>query len=183
MERGHSRPYLVDWDRDGHMDLVLGCVGSWTLDVCLGPLADKKDFKSTKPANLTPIPEASPIHFAFTDWDRDGRMDLLVAVEWGRFAVRPPKRYSVYWYRNISDTGPPNFAAPAHLLDIPEPWELHSLTAVDRGQAGRPGLVVSVSKGWKRDGNQGSWPVASELWLYRQKAEAGSPVVPSLARP
>src|SRR5262249_24705098 len=100
--RGKSRPYLVDWDRDGHTDLVIGCLGSWTFEVGLGPLADKKNiaFQSTNPANLPPIEGASPIHFLFADWDRDGRMDLLVGVDRGVAVDRPPRRYSVYWYRN-----------------------------------------------------------------------------------
>ena len=68
LARGHSRRHLVDWDRDGHTDLVVGCVGSWTLDVCLGPLADKKDYRSTKPVNLPPIAEAGVPGFDYAIW-------------------------------------------------------------------------------------------------------------------
>jgi hypothetical protein len=172
---GLARPYLVDWDRDGHTDLVIAYPGRWTFQVALGPLADKKDL-AFKPMNLPPVEGASPIHFSFADWDGDGRMDLLVGVE-GPRRLRPDGvwgagRCSVYWFRNTSDTGPPKFAEPAHVLDLPEPWILHALTTVDWGGDGRPGLVVSVSKGWKLgEGGRGWWPAASELWLYRRKAE------------
>jgi hypothetical protein len=164
---GTSRPYLVDWDRDGHTDLVIGYPGRWTFQVGLGPLADKKDF-ALKPTNLPPIPGASPIHFSFADWDGDGRVDLMVGVQ----GPGGPSRYSVYWFRNTNNMGPPRFAAASHLLDLPEPWQLHALTTVDWGLDGRPSLVVSVSKGMKLgEGGRGWWPEASDLWLYRRKAE------------
>jgi hypothetical protein len=161
----------VDWDRDGHTDLVIAYPGRWTFQVALGPLAAKKDL-AFKPMNLPPIRGASPVHFSFADWDGDGRVDLLVGVQRAgptRYSVR----YSVYWFRNTSDTGPPKFAEPAHLLDLPEPWRLHALTTVDWGGDGYPSLVVSVTKDWKLgEGGRGWWPAASELWLYRRKAEA-----------
>jgi hypothetical protein len=167
---GVTRPHLVDWDGDGHTDLVVGYRGSWTLQVGLGPLADKKVF-ALKPTDLPPIRGAKPIHFSFADWDGDGRVDLLVGVDkW----VEGAERYSIYWFRNMSDSGPPKFAEASHLLDIPESWHLHALTTVDWGGDGWPSLVVSVSKGSKLgEGGRGWWPVASELWLYRRKAEPG----------
>jgi hypothetical protein len=138
----------------------------------LGPFADKKDL-TLKPVNLPAIRDTKPVHFAFADWDGDGRVDLLVGVEGPRPMNPAGKesrgRCSVYWFRNTSDTGPPKFAEASHLLDIPEPWELHALTAVDWAGDGRPSLVVSVSKGLKS--GEGWWPVASELWLYRSKTD------------
>jgi hypothetical protein len=176
-ERGTTRPHLVDWNRDGHTDLVVAHVHLWTLEIALGPLTGKKDiaFLPTRPVQLPPIPDVSPIHFSFADWDGDGRMDLLVGCSSGP----QPSRYSVYWFRNTSDKGPPRFAEPVHLLDVPKPWQLHAFTAVNWGRDSRPSLVVSVTKGWKigedwklGEGGKGWWPVTSELWLYRQKAEA-----------
>jgi hypothetical protein len=165
---GRTRPHLVDWDRDSHTDLAITYPGRWTVEVALGPLADKKDL-AFKPTDLPQIRGASPVHFSFADWDGDGRLDLLVGVAKG---VDGSGRPSVYWFRNTSDTGPPKFAKAEHLLDIPEPWQLHALTTVDWGGEGHLSLVVSVSKGWKLgEGGRGWWPEASELWLYRRKAE------------
>jgi hypothetical protein len=85
-----------------------------------------------------------------------------------------PFSYGIYWFRNTSAKGEPKFAPARRLLTIPAPWELNAFSVVDRGQDGRLDLVVSVSKGWKLgEGGRGWWPVASELWLYRRKAEPG----------
>jgi hypothetical protein len=196
--RGLARPYLVDWRRDGHTDLVIGYPGQppfwtsrpfqanrWTLLVGSGQRAEKKDLKlkdfELSPAlnrlELPPILGGSPVAFAFTDWDGDGRVDLLVGVEWdavprynpnGSYPYRPA-HFSVYWFRNTSDKGPPKFAEATHLFDVPYPWQLHALTAVSWGQNPRPSLVVSVSK--RKAGELHSPLEASELWLYRSKAD------------
>jgi hypothetical protein len=166
----------VDWDRDGHTDLVVGYGGSyggkWALLVGLGPFADKKHLKLS-PVGLPAIQDKLPVHFAFADWDGDGRMGLLVGVEGPRRLTPMGQGYrgrcSVYWFRSTSDTGPPRFAEALHLLDIPDPWELDALTTVDWGGDVRPSLVVSVCRSWNRDTAD---PVASELWLYRRKAES-----------
>jgi hypothetical protein len=180
---GNARPHIVDWDRDGHTDLVIFYPGSapprgnqgrqrWTYLVGRGPLGVEKDL-ALKPMTLPPIPDAVPRCFTLADWDGDGRLDLLVGLEKRPVGERPDGgRWRVYWFRNTNDTGPPNFAEAAHVLDLPKPWELRALTAVDWAGDGRPSLVVSVSQGLKNlPGLDECWPVASELWLYRRKAE------------
>ncbi len=190
---GLARPHLVDWGRGGYADLMIGYCGAWTLWAGMGPLADKNDLTlipvklpplqgawpmhlSLSEMKLPPARGAWPIHFSFADWDGDGRVDLLVGVQWegppryspdGIYSWRP-ERFSVYWFRNTSDTRPPTFAAAAPLLDVPFPWQLHALTTVALGGDGRPSLVVSVSKGWNGEQLR---PEAGELWLYRRKAE------------
>jgi hypothetical protein len=188
----------VDWRRDGHADLVIGYPGQspfwngrplqahrWTLFVGSGPRAEKealtlKEFglpPALKRLELPPILGGAPVAFAFADWDGDGRVDLLVGVKWdgvpryspnGSYPYRPA-HFSVYWFRNTSDTRRPSFAEALPLFDVPYPWQLHALTPDVQGRDTRPSLVVSVSK--KKAGELHSPLEASELWLYRRRPE------------
>ncbi len=161
LQRGVSLPYLVDWDRDGHTDLVIGYWSRWEFLLIRGPLRDRRKFVFQR-VSLPSIPNASPTCFAFADWDGDGRLDLLVGVVRTDGAAR---KRSVYWLRNLSDKGPPKFAEAARLLDLPAPWELDALTTVKWGGDVLPSLVVSVGRDWRQEGG-----AANELWLFRRKA-------------
>jgi hypothetical protein len=180
--RAVTNPHLIDWNRDGHTDLVVGhsegwAGGEWTLYVCAGPLAGKKEL-AAKAFTLPKVPDARPVYFAFADWDGDGRFDLLVALrcQKGSDAVRDhalkrtegPVSYGIYWLRNTAAKGEPKFAAPSPLLTIPAPWELDAFTVVDRCQDGRLDLVVSVSKNIRHNPKHGYFDVDSQLWLYRR---------------
>jgi hypothetical protein len=182
--RGVTSPHLLDWDGDGHTDLVVGYVDvipygwDWTLHIGAGPLAGQAEI-AVKPFPLPKVPDARPVYFAFADWDGDGRFDLLAAVrcQKGSDAVRldPQKRtdapvsYAIYWFRNTTAKGEPKFAAPSPLLTIPAPWQLDGFTAVEGGKGGRLDLVVSVSKNIRHNPKHGYFDVDSQLWLYRRK--------------
>lgn len=165
LKRGLSRPHLVDWNRDGHTDLVVGYPGSWKLYVSAGPLTGKAKV-AVKPFALPVIPDASPLHFGFTDWDGDGRLDLLLAVQ-RQEQKNGPWVQGIYWFRNTSASGEPTFASGSRLLTIPAPWELMAFAAVDGGRKGHPDLVVSVSK--RRPGSTAWDPPESQVRLYRWK--------------
>jgi hypothetical protein len=172
--RAVTNPHLLDWDRDGHTDLVVGhsegwTPGEWTLYVSRGPLAGKTEL-AAKPFALPAVPDAKPVYFGFADWDGDGNFDLLAAV---RCQKEPegPVSYGIYWFRNMAARGEPKFAAPSQLLTIPAPWELDAFSLVDRGQDGRLDLVVSVSKNLHLNRKDGRFHVESQLWLYRPKAQ------------
>ena len=181
--RAVTHPHLIDWNGDGHTDLVVGhsegwAEGLWTLYVCAGPLAGKTE-PTAKAFKLPSVPDARPVYFGFADWDGDGRFDLLVGVrnQKGSEGVRgdPVKRtyepvsYAIYWFRNTADKGEPKFAAAKHLLTIPAPWELGAFTVVDWGQGGRLDLVVSVCKNFRENPQDGYFSVDSQLWRYRRK--------------
>ena len=149
--RAVTNPHLLDWDGDGHTDLVVGHTegwfeGRWTLYVCAGPLAGKTEL-TAKAFTLPKVPDAEPVYFGFADWDGDGRFDLLAALQCqkGSDAVRrnPGKRtdepvnYAIYWFRNTTAKGEPKFAAGNSLLTIPAPWELDGFTVVEGGKGGR----------------------------------------------
>jgi hypothetical protein len=179
--RAVACPHLLDWDRDGHTDLVVGYLDDWTLFISAGPLAGKTEV-TVKPFALPKIPDARPVYFGFADWDGDGSFDLLVAVQCqkGSDAVRldPQKRtdepvsYGIYWFRNSTAKGEPRFAAASPLLTmltIPAPWELDGFSVVEGGKAGRLDIVVSVSKNLRPNPKDGYFSVDSQLWLYRRK--------------
>ncbi len=162
LARGKTRPYLLDWNRDGHTDLVIGYPLNWTVHVAAGPLAGKTEVK-VEPFALPSDPGGSPMHFAFADWDDDGKFDALVAVQKAEGKGENDRlrySYSIYWYRNTTARGEPKFGAANRLLTIPAPWALEAFSVVDWDQDGCLDLVVSVSKSFGRE---------SQLWLYRRK--------------
>jgi hypothetical protein len=180
-----TNPHLLDWNRDGHTDLVVGYTQAgwhdtqWTLYVGTGPLAGKTEVE-VKPFALPKAPDANAVYFGFADWDGDGRLDVLAAVRYqkGSDAARevPQKRtdepvsYAIYWFRNTADKGEPKFAAASQLLTIPAPWELDGFSVVDRGKGERLDIVVSVSKNIRPNPKDGYFSVDSQLWLYRRRA-------------
>jgi hypothetical protein len=164
--RGHSRPHLIDWDRDGRTDLVSGTVRGWTLHVGAGPLAGKDEV----PVRPFPVPEvagAHPLHVAFADWDGDGSFDLLTLACRLKDPQKGPWLYDIYWSRNAAARGVPRFGPPARVLSVPEPWEVNGFAVLDRGRAGRQDLVVSLTRGWDRKPD-GGWTCHAQLWLYRR---------------
>jgi hypothetical protein len=182
--RAVTNPHLLDWNRDGHTDLVIGYTEGgwhdtqWTLYVGAGPLAGKTEVE-VKPFALPKVPDANAVYFGFADWDGDGRFDLLAAVRYQtgsddarRYQKRTdePVSYGIYWFRNTAAQGEPVFAPASRLLTIPAPWELDAFAVVDRGQDGRLDLVVSVSKNFRHNPKHGYFDVDSQLWLYRRKS-------------
>jgi hypothetical protein len=170
--RAVTHPHLIDWNRDGHSDLVVGhsegwAEGIWTLYVCAGPLAGKTEL-TAKGFAMPSVADARPVYFGFADWDGDGRVDLLAAVRYQKGSDEPVS-YAIYWFRNTTAKGEPTFAAPIRLLTIPAPWELDGFTVVEGGKAGRLDLVVSVSKNIRPNPKDGYFSVDSQLWLYRRK--------------
>jgi hypothetical protein len=181
--RAVTNPHLIDWNRDGHTDLVVGhsegwAKGIWTLYVCCGPLAGKTEL-AAKAFAMPAVQDARPVYFGFADWDGDGRFDLLAAVRYqkGSDGVRgdplkgtyEPVSYAIYWFRNTTAKGEPIFTPPSRLLTIPAPWALDAFSVVDRGQDGRLDLVVSVSRNLYMDWIDGIFHVESQLWRYRRR--------------
>lgn len=163
--RGTTRPHLVDWNRDGETDLVIGYAG-WKLYVSPGPLSGKTRV-DVRPVSLPEIPGGHPFYFGFADWDQDGQLDLLVSMQ-HRGSSDDPFTHQIAWLRNTSKSGEPEFAPPRPLLSIPDPWKVEAFTTVDWDRNGRLDLVVSQTKDWKRIPNVG-WSVDSQLWLYRAR--------------
>ena len=169
--RGHSHPHLLDWNRDGRTDLVLDDPQSWTLRVGVGPLRADAEV-GVRPFPLPELADRTPYDVEFTDWDGDGLFDAVLAGAY-RESGTGPWLYDLYWCRNTAARGEPKFGPPVRLLTAPaqaDGWRFDGYAIRDRGGAGRPDLVVSVSRNWHRQPKRG-WTNDSRLWLYRRKAE------------
>jgi hypothetical protein len=174
--RGHNRPHLLDWNRDGRTDLVLEDSylreAWWDLQVGVGPLRGKTEVE-VEPFRLPALPDRDPDDFEFADWDGDGLYDVLMAGAYLEDQKNGPWLYDIYWFRNTSRRGKPRFEPPVRLLTAPvqsPEWQYTGYAVVDRGRAGRQDLVVSVHKGWDNKG--GRWTQTGRLWLFRRRAEA-----------
>ena len=169
--RGHSRPHLFDWNRDGHTDLVLANSLSWKLQVGAGPLTGKSEAM-VKAFPLPELPDRTPYDFQFADWDGDGVFDVLFASAY----LNPERRwwpYDIYWCRNTTRNGEPKFELPVRLLTAPAQsaeWKYEAYAIVDRGSAGDQDVMVSVTKDWKRMPKSG-WINKSQLVLYQRRVE------------
>lgn len=172
--RGHNRPHLLDWNRDGRSDLVFEDSyyreSRWHLHVGAGPLRGKAEVE-VKPFPLQDVPDRTPYDFEFADWDGDGLSDVLVAGAYLADKQKGPWLYDLYWFRNTSRRGEPRFEPPVRLLTAPAQsaeWQYTGYALVDRGRAERPDLVVSVHRSWDKGDR---WTQSGQLWLFRRRAE------------
>ena len=105
-----SVPYAVDWENDGDLDLVVGDIegrvylilnasGDKTLALGASSRLMAGDAEIKVPGG-----DAGPV---VTDWDGDGRVDLLVGCGDGR----------VLFYRNTAARGAPTFADAETLVN------------------------------------------------------------------
>ncbi len=171
VERSHAQPHLVDWNRDGHTNLILDGGLTWALQVS-GPLVGQTQIE-TKRFPITELPNRTPYDIRFTDWDGDGVFDMLFAGAY----LNPEKTewlYDIYWCRNTSRVGAPKFGPPVRLLEAPsqsDGWQYNGFAVRNLGQTGLQELVVSVSKDWVRKPT-GGWTNKSRLMLYRRNVAA-----------
>jgi hypothetical protein len=89
----------VDWDGDGLVDLIVGNIHGKVY--LLRNTGTKKVPKFADPVALEadgkPINVGQKAGPCVSDWDRDGRLDLIVGSEWG----------DVVWYRNVGSRDKP----------------------------------------------------------------------------
>jgi hypothetical protein len=132
-------PELVDMDKDGDLDLVVGARSDPVLVITnIGTRSApvwSKEFKELKTADGTTI-EGSNVHHA--DWDGDGVRDLLVGSEWGE----------VRWYKNLGANDAPSYAPGIVLVT-----QNNSPYAAEGSTPERSGLRVKVHvTDWNGDG-------------------------------
>jgi hypothetical protein len=108
-----TRPFAVDWDGDGHLDLVVGnFAGTFYL------------FRGRGKGEFLPLPEEikagdGPLKIAghhsdpfVVDWDGDGDLDLLSGsseggVQWAENRAGPGKTPRLEPFRPLIEHGPP----------------------------------------------------------------------------
>jgi hypothetical protein len=106
---GHaSSAFAVDWNGDGKIDLLVGTVSGEVFFIANEGTGRELRFGAAVPLQaegkaIQVKGDAAPVA---ADWDRDGRLDLILGAADG----------SVVWYRNIGDAKTPKLGPPQTLV-------------------------------------------------------------------
>jgi hypothetical protein len=139
-----STVFAFDWDGDGKLDLLVGCIEG---HVYLIPNEGTRDqYAFGKPRKLSAagqeilVPHGDS-HPVAADWDRDGKPDLLVGTGAG----------SVLLYRNVGTRQEPKLAAAQTLVAESPSMRQHD-KPLKEGEWGARAKICVVD--WNGDG----WP-------------------------
>jgi hypothetical protein len=136
-----STVFAADWSGRGRLDLVVGTIDGSVYLVPNEGTAKKYAFGKPRKLESDGKPIAVPhgdAHPVVADWDRDGKLDLIVGTGAG----------SVLWYRNLGTNQQPKLAAAQTLVS-----ESQAQGAAEKG--GQRGMRAKVCvTDWNGDG----WP-------------------------
>jgi len=147
-----TRPFAVDWDADGRLDLVVGNFSGtfyW--------------FKGQGKGKFSPRPESvkagdSPLRIAgahsdpfVIDWDGDGDLDLLSGssnggVQWAENRAGKGKAPELSPFRPLIQPGPPiEYGQPLDEADLTGPIHATRVWVEDVNSDGKLDLIVGDS--------------------------------------
>ncbi len=136
-------PCMFDWDSDGDLDLLVGNIaGGVTRIENVGSKTKPVFGKERHPvmagkSALKVSGDAGPVA---VDWDRDGRLDLIVGSDDGEVA----------FFRNVGKAGAPEFAAAVELLPRSvQGWDAIPVGGAPKGYGVRTKVHVAD---WNGDG-------------------------------
>ena len=140
-------PRLVDWDRDGQRDLVVG-LADGTLEFFAGigagggvTLTEGRLIQAGDPGAKSDINVGARATFDVADWNNDGLPDLVVGALDRAIRV----------YLNRAADGEPDLASPiilqAGATDLVVPTGRSSVSVYDLNGDGRKDLVVGNTEG------------------------------------
>jgi len=102
---------LLDMDADGDLDLV--CANRISKAKWFENIGTRSAPEFDSVSSLLPMAKGAGSitgsNAAYTDWDGDGKRDLVVGSEYGR----------IVWHRNVGQDNQPEFSAARQLLEEP----------------------------------------------------------------
>lgn len=123
------RTVLADWDGDGRLDVLAALTGtSPRLYRSVGLWSPAGEVVAPRPVQGSP--DNLYVQPCVVDWDRDGRLDLLVK-----------NGEEIAWHRNIAEAGEPRLAEPQS-LNLGSGERPFGLSTYDWDHDGWPDLVV-----------------------------------------
>jgi hypothetical protein len=149
----------TDWNGDGVPDLLIRAGSGNGILVALGPFTENEPIALSGDIDFTP--KGFVMDFAVADWDRDGKLDLLVR----QVFLDGDGKYGIYWYKNLGGAGLPKLAGGKLLAEIPSDMHVQGFCVCDWNGDGWPDLIVT------RDvlspaGPDGKQHRRGTVWLY-----------------